>query len=793
MLRHNLLLFYRNLKRFRNAFLINLVGLATGLACFLLIYLWVEDELSVDKFHINDRQLYQVMKNNTTAQGIETDEDTPGLLARVLNEELPEVEQAVSVFPPAEHTFNGILSITDVHSKAKSKFADYDFFTIFSYPLLHGNKEEILADKYAVAISEDMAMNLFRTTENVIGKTVTWKGERLEGEFLVSGIFQRLPDNATISFDIVFSYDLMLEKFPNFVKWGNSGPSTYVLLKEDTDVADFNTKIAGFVKSKHEESTLTLFARPYSDRYLYSDYKNGELAGGRIAYVRLFSIIAIFILFIACINFMNLSTAKASKRLKEIGVKKAVGARRKTLVAQYLTESVSLTSLSMGLSIVLVFLFLPLFNGITGKQITLRFDTQFMAVVFGIILFTGLVAGSYPALYLSGFKPVGVLKGGNILLKNSVKELWARNGLVAFQFVISMVLIVSVLVVYRQMEFIQAKNLGFEKANVISFTSEGKLAEDPETFLAELKQIPGVAQASYMDGDLIGLHSGTTGVEWDGKAPNETVDFELLGVGYDLIETLGIEVKEGRGFSRDFGAEQTKVVFNESAIESMGLTNPIGKNIRLWGEEMQVIGVVKNFHFESLYENIKPFFFRLSPTSNRNILVKIEPGALQTTLPRLEKFYRTYNLGIPFEYRFLDEDFQQLYAAENRVSIISQYFAGIAILISCLGLFGLVAFAAERRTKEIGIRKVLGASVSGIVAMLSKDFVKLVLIAIAIASPIAWWAMNKWLEDFAYRIDVEWWIFAVAGVAAVGIALLTVSWQAIRAAVANPVDSLRDE
>jgi len=792
MLRHNLLLFYRNFKRFKNAFLINLVGLATGLACFLLIYLWVKDELSVDKFHINDRQLHQVMKNNTTPQGIETGEDTPGLLARDLREELPEVEQSVSVFPPAEHTFNGILSVADAHSKAKSKFADNDFFTIFSYPLLHGNREEILADKHAVAISEDLAMNLFHTTENVVGKTVTWKGERLEGEFLVSGIFRRLPANATIPFDIVFSYDLMLEKFPNFLKWGNSGPSTYVLLKEDTDVADFNTKIAGFVKSKYEESTLTLFARPYSDRYLYSEYKNGKLLGGRIVYVRLFSIIAVFVLLIACINFMNLSTAKASKRLKEIGIKKVAGARRKTLVAQYLTESVLLTALSMGLGIVLVFLFLPSFNGITGKQITLQFDTRLTLVVFGITLFTGLVAGSYPALYLSAFKPFGILKGGNLPLKNSVKELWARNGLVAFQFVISMVLTVSVLVVYRQMEFIQAKNLGFEKANVISFTSEGKLAEDSETFLTEVRKIPGIAQASYMDGDLTGLHSGTTGVEWDGKDPNQTVDFNLLGVGYELIETLGIEVKEGRSFSHDFGSEQTKVIFNEAAIESMGLTDPVGKNIRLWDEEMQVIGVVKNFHFESLYENIKPFFFRLSD-NNRNILVKIKPGALQETLPKLEQFYRTYNLSIPFEYRFLDENYQQLYAAENRVSILSRYFAGIAILISCLGLFGLVAFAAERRTKEIGIRKVLGASVGSVVRLLSRDFIKPVLLAIFIASPISWWAMNSWLEDFAYRIEIQWWMFALAGLAALAIALLTVSWQAVRAAVANPVDSLRDE
>jgi ABC-type antimicrobial peptide transport system permease subunit len=492
---------------------------------------------------------------------------------------------------------------------------------------------------------------------------------------------------------------------------------------------------------------------------------------------------------------MNLSTAKAIRKAKEVGIKKAMGAARRTLVVQYLGESILMSLLSLLAAILIVDLLLPQFNGITGKHLIFHFDTSLILTLITIMLFTGLVAGSYPALYLSGFNPAITLKGGISFLrnKNGSGEIWARNGLVIFQFMISVVLIVSVLVVYNQMRFVQSKNLGFDRDNIISFPAEGKVAESTETFVSQTKMIPGVMNASYMDGDLTALHNGTTGVEWEGKSPDEVVDFEFLSVGHDLIGTLGIEIKEGRNFLSNNPSENSKVIFNESAVESMGLTDPVGKNIKLWGEEKEIIGVVKNFHFESLYENVKPFFFRLSAKGNRNILVKIKTGTEQETLARIEKRYKEYNPGLDFEYKFLDEEYQNLYVSENRVAVLSQYGAGIAILISCLGLFGLASFTAERRLKEIGIRKVLGSSVFGIVCLVSGDFSKIVLAAIFIALPVSYFASSEWLGTFAYKIELQWWYFMASGFIALLIAWITVGTQALKAARVNPIQCLKDE
>nr|WKN36551.1 ABC transporter permease [Tunicatimonas sp. TK19036] len=794
MFRHNFILTLRNFKRHTSSFTINLVGLSTGLACALLIYLWVNDELSIDKFNEKDSQLYQVMNNRTDDRGITTGETTPALLARTLAEEMPEVESAVAVFPPADHTYKGILSLDETYVKARSKFADHDFFRIFTYLLLQGDKDQVLSDPTSVVLSEELAGQLFPDIDNVVGKTVTWKGDQHSGDFRVAGVFQSPPANASIQFDMVFSYELMQQVYDGFENLGDNGPSTYVLLKENADVAEFNDKIVNFLKLKNEEDLTTLFIRPYSDRYLYSDYENGVLVGGRIEYVQLFSIIAIFILVIACINFMNLSTAKASRRLKEIGVKKAIGANRKTLFMQYLGESMLLTCLSLILALILVLLVLPQFNHITGKQLAFHFDRDLILSVVGITLLTGFIAGSYPAVYLSGFNPVAILKGGGSLgrSRSSVGELWARKGLVVFQFTLSILLIVSVLVVYQQMKFIQSKNLGFNRDSVITFTAEGKVAEEPETFLSEISQLPGVVNASYLDGDFISIHNFLRGLEWEGKTPGDVTDFYMLRTGYDLVETLNMELTEGRAFSRDFSAESSNVIFNEAAIESMGLTNPVGQTVRVRGEEKQIIGVVKNFHFESLYESVHPFYFTLSDRAE-NIVVKINTGTAPETLAQLGEFYQEFNQGVPFDYRFLDEDYQKLYASENRVSILSSYFAGFAILISCLGLFGLVAFTAERRLKEIGIRKILGSSNFGIVRLLSDDFTKMVLIAIGVALPISYFIARDWLADFAYKIDLVWWYFAGAGLAALLIAWFTVGLQTVKAARISPTQCLKDE
>ena len=790
MLRHTFLLIYRNFRRFRSTFYINLIGLSSGLACALLIFLWVSDELSVDKFHEKDAQLYQVMERQQQADGITTQTNTPGLLAESLAEDMPEVAHSAAV-APAEWFGDITLSVGEKNIKAPGQFAAKDFFTLFSYNLSQGEESQVLAAKNAVVISESLAQRLFGTTENVIGKTLDWHLLQFTRPVIVSGVFADIPSNSTVQFDFVLSFEAFKEIFPDVLSWGNNGPHTFVVLQEDTDVTAFNEKIEHYLNGKYEENDYrTLFARPYSDGYLYGTYENGVQAGGRIEYVRLFSIIALFILVIACINFMNLSTAKASRRVKEVGIKKAVGASRTTLVTQYLSESFLMSFLSLLTAIVLVGLLLPQFNLITGKQLSLDFTVPLVLSFLGITLLTGLLAGSYPALYLSGFNPVTVLKGK---LNSSVGELWARQGLVVFQFTLSVILIVSVWVVYQQIEFVQNRSLGFEKEHLISVPLEGRAAVNVTTFLEELKRVPGVVSAASMQQSVIGNLSSTVGLDWEGKDPDEIVQFQNFSVSHDLIETIGLEMADGRSFSRDFSTDTSAIILNETAIQLMGIDQPIGATVNLWGENRQIIGVVKDFHYESLHEPVKPVFFKLNSSGMMTTIARLEAGKERETLAQLQDFYRTFNPGYSFDYQFVDADYQALYAAEQRVSALSKYFAGLAILISCLGLFGLAAFTAERRLKEIGIRKILGASNFGIVRLLSGDFTKMVLVAIALALPISYWVAQWWLEGFAFGIALQWWYFAGAGGVALLVAWFTVGLQTVKAARVNPADCLRDE
>lgn len=787
MFRHNLLLIYRTFKRFKTTFFINLIGLSTGLACALLIYLWVNDELRVDKFHENDHRLYQVMENVEQAGSFITRQTTAGPTAEALANEMPEVEAAVTTTWISSFT----LSVDENNIKAKGLYASADYFKLFSYEIIQGNKNQVLSDKTSIVISEALARRLFGTTENVIGKVVEWQHEK---QYQVSGVFKNIPKRSSVQFDFLLPFKTFWDDNEWVTNWFNTAPQTYLLMKEGTDIEQFNHKIADFVRTKTEgrANHRTPFATRYSDAYLYNQYDNGVQAGGRIEYVRLFSIIALFILFIACINFMNLSTARASRRLKEVGIKKAVGARRRTLVVQYLSESTLMSLLSLVLALLLVVLFLPKFNDITEKQLSLNFNVTFILSLLSIVLITGLVAGSYPALYLSGFNPAIVLKGK---LNSFMGELWARKGLVVFQFTLSVILIVSVWMVYKQIEFVQTQHLGYEKDNIILFEKEGQLdeAEKLETFLSEIKHIPGIVDASSSEHDMTGHNGGTYGVEWPGKDPDDRTEFERMAVNYGMIEMLGIAMKEGRTFSKEFGSENTKIIFNEAAIEFMGLTDPVGKVVKLWGEDKEIIGVAKDFHFDSFREEVKPLFFRLAPNNTWNIMVKIAAGREKEALAQLQQLYQEFNPGFALDYQFLDEDYQALYVAEQRVSTLSKYFAGLAILISCLGLFGLAAFTAERRIKEIGIRKILGSSELGIVYLLSSDFTKMVITAIVIALPVSYFIAKIWLENFAFKITLEWWFFIGAGLLALLIAWLSVGFQTIKAARVNPTQCLKDE
>jgi len=786
MIKHSLLLIYRNFQRNRGYFLINLFGLATGLACTLLIYLWVRDELSVNKFHALDDRLYEVMEHQQYADHVMTTTSTPGILAETLKEEFPEVEYAATTTWIEPFT----LSIKDHNVKAEGYHVGSDFFNMFSYPLLQGQPDQVLMDKFSIVISRDLATKLFGEEEKmVVGKTVELQHDK---SFIVSGVFENLPSSSSVQFDFVLTLEFYKDDNDWLLSWGNNGPSTIIVLREGSDAEAFSDKIADFVKGKDEESNVTLFLQRYSERYLHGRFENAVQSGGRIEYVQLFSIIAIFILVIACINFMNLSTARASRKAKEVGIKKSVGAARASIITQYISESLIMSLSSAILALCFVWLFLPQFNLITEKKIVLTLlDPQLLKWLGGIVLFTGLLAGSYPAIYISGFRPAAVLKGQ---MHGTWGELWARKGLVVFQFALSVILIVSVLVVYKQIDYVQTQNLGYEKDRLIKFPTEGTTETNKETFLKEVRRIPGVVSASSMGHSLIGRDNNTSGLEWEGKHPEDEILFENVASNYGLIETLGVELVEGRTFSEEFGADSTKIIFNEAAIRVMNMEDPIGKTIKLWDRyDMEIIGVVKDFHFQSLHEVVNPLFFRLSPRFNWNILIRLEAGKEREAIAALTEFYSQFNPGFTFEYQFQDQEYAKQYAAEQRVASLSFYFATMAILISCLGLFGLATFTAERRIKEIGIRKVMGSSAANVVLLLSGDFTKMVLLSIVIALPISYWLLNQWLDRFAFHIELGATYFIVAGAIALITAWLTVASQAIKAANINPARCLRDQ
>lgn len=784
MYQHNFKLAYRNFFKYKTQFLINLTGLSTGLACVLFIFLWVSDEQKMDKYHDNDQRLYQVMSNQTDANGIRTWKGVPGLLLEEIQAEVPEVEHAVAMTDAHEYT----LSVGDAYHKVDGKFASPGIFDVFTYPLIKGNKKTALQDKSSIVITEDLANRLFKTTD-ILGKDIKWHFWGREKIVTIAGVMKNLPQNTSEPFDFILSWDYYHDDLISYKNWGNYYGRIMVVLNSPSDRVPVNEKVDAILKKKQEDNSVDLFLAKYSDRYLYSNYENGQQAGGRIEYVNLFSIVALFILFIASINFINLSTAKASHRTKEIGVKKSLGATRNSLIVQYFTESILLSTISLIIAFCLVYLLLPQFNYLSQKDLSLVLNNEIIAVAMSLIAIVGILAGSYPALFLSGFNPIDILKG-KIVRKPG--EIRGRNTLVIAQFSLSIILIVAVVVVYQQMEFVKNKNLGFDKENLIYFEREGKLIDDSETLINELKNTTGISNVA-LSGFMVGGGNSTGGVSWEGKSPDDQVQFWEVRSGEGSVDIMGMELIEGRDFSEEFGADSMSVIFNEQAIKAMGLTDPIGKTIEHYSGQKQIVGIVKDFNLLSLHSKVEPMIMLYAPKQTHFIMAKIVPGTEVSSIGRIEELYNKFNSGYVFKPEFIDQDYQALYTSEERVGVLSRYFSGLAILISCLGLFGLAAFTTERRMKEIGIRKVLGAGEFKIVYLLSSDFTKMVLISILIALPISFFIVQSWLEGFAFRIDLEWWFFAGAGLLALVVAWLTTGLHTIKAAIANPVECLKDE
>ena len=795
MIRHNFLISYRSFLRHKSSFLINLLGLTSGLSCALLIFLWVQDELRVDQFHENKAHIYQIMQKNFMVDELKVLDWSPTPMAPALKEEAPEIVDATNY---KLHWYNnGILAYEDQHLKATPMYADTNFLNVFTYPLVHGNKHEVLKDKHAAVLSESMAIKLFSSTTEAIGKTISWEKKvgniaDMSGIHTVTGVFKDLPGYGTDQFDVIFTFDYYLETNPNARLWENDQATACVLIKEGADIEELASKMDA-LSAANVDWERSFFLRKYADRYLHGNYVNGVQTGGRIVYVWVLSGIALLILIIASINFMNLSTARATIRVKEIGVKKTLGASRKSLIAQFVTESVFLSMCSLVFAILLVSAFLPQFNLITAKQLTLALDPNLWLGFLIITLFTGLLSSIYPALYLSGFQPVEVLKGK---IQTSWGEIWSRKSLVVFQFAISLILIISVVIIYKQMNFVFSQNLNFDKDQVITLKGNGPLQDKVESFLSEARALPQVVQASNSNNKLVGGASWTGGISWEGRPDDLSFIINVFTSNHYFLETFDIRLKEGRTFSPKLISDTAKVILNEAAVKGMGLEDPIGEIITFWGEKVEIIGIVEDFVYQSAYEGIQPCIFRLMGKAfhvGDNLYIRIKAGQEKEAIAALGELYEAFNPGYIFDYRFLDEEYQDLYQAETKVASLSKYFAGLAILISCLGLFGLAAFTAERRNKEIGIRKILGASVWGIVRLLSTDFTKMVLIAILIALPVSYLIASNWLEGFAYRIDLQWWYFVGAAMLTLIIAWLTVSFQTLKAARINPAECLRDE
>ncbi|HWZ01970.1 MAG TPA: ABC transporter permease [Mucilaginibacter sp.] len=787
MFRNYLKIAFRNLKKDKQFTFLNVLGLSAGIACTLLIYLWVHDELSYDKLFANDSRIYQVMEHRKNSGSQSLSDESSGLVSDALKAQDGAVEYAAAV-APADWFPKSTLTVGDKNIKASGQYAGKDYFKIFSFKMIEGDRNSVLDAKTSIVISKDLAKRLFNTTKNVIGKGIKVQQDKM---FFVSGVYE-LPVHSSQQFDFVQSFDYLGDVQTWVKTWGNGGPHNFVMLKQGEDVNAFNKRITNLLTKNTGDTSRRPFAMRFADNYLENTFNHGSRVGGRGEYVRLFSLVAIFILVIACINFMNLSTAKASGRMKEVGIKKVIGAERSQLIMQFLSESTLLAFFTTLFAVGIAWLLLPQFNQLTGKDIHMEFDASLILTLIGMALFTGIVSGSYPALYLSKFQPLAILKGK---INSTFSDLIARKGLVVFQFTISVVLIVAVLVVYQQIQFIQSTNPGYQKDNVVRFSSEGNLAGKEEIFSAALRNIPGVVNASFTQHNLVGRNFGTNGLSWSGNITDQTVYFEGFFGGYNFIETMGMKMAAGRAFSKNFGAEYTKVILNETAVKIMNLKDPVGKNVKISGGNFQIIGVVKDFHFESLHETVVPAFILLAGGTNPayKIMVRIKNDHQKETIVQIQRLYESYNPGLPFTYSFLDEAYQKQYETEVRVSMLSEYFSVLAILISCLGLFGLVAFTAQKRQKEIGIRKVVGASVNSITFMLTKDFLQLVFIAVLIASPLAYYLMSQWLNGFAYRINIGPVVFLIAISSVILITILTVSFQAIKAALVNPVKSLRSE
>ncbi len=770
--------------------IINITGLSVGLACFLLISLWVFDEWSFDRFHVKPDNLYRVEADKFEAGEVVYMPITPTPLQPYLKETLPEIVHATRYSPMG----------TIIIQKDDNRFhddqichVDPDFLKMFCFPLVEGDPFSALSDVSSVVITRSMAEKYFGENPPI--------GEILiidEKEYIVSGVLEDIPDNTHFQFDGLLPFATREER-PSDNIWYMSGLYTYIQLDPAADPGGVQEKLRHVIRDHHAVSKCLLYLQPLTRIHLFHGehlYIPAWERAGEIKYVIIFSVLGLFLLVVACVNFMNLATARSSKRAQEIGVRKIVGATKSNMTIQFLSESVVLAFLALFCAIALVELALPAFNDLSGKSLDLKFTgagTMLPYMLF-VAVMTGILAGLYPALYLAALHPEKVLKSYQ---KSGRSNVLFRRILVIGQITLSVVALIGTAVIYRQLNYVRNSELGFDKDYLMYMSSAPAVNDKYETIKNELIQYPNilaVTRGSLPTESVTATHRW----EWEGKNPDEEVQIHPMMVDYDYIEILGLEILQGRSFNREFTADENGFVVNEEAVEIMGFMAPVGQVFTLGGRKGTVLGVVKDFHYGSLHKKIGPAVLTIKPVGHvrpwhRYICVKIKPTDVRETISFIETTWKKHTDSVPFRYRFLDDTIGNFYRTEYKIDIIVRVFAAIAIFVSCLGLFGLAAFAAELRTKEIGIRKTLGATVTNIARMMTREYLYLVVIANVIAWPVAYYLMNRWLEGFAYRTRLGWDIFLVSGALALIIALLSVGFQAIRAATADPVKSLRYE
>lgn len=783
---------FRNLYKNRGYSLLNIVGLAVGVACASLIFLWVEDEVTFDHDVPNRKYIYKVMENESHADLLYTSSNLPGPMAAVLSDEVAGVKYASRI---TGDPGSALITANTKSFYEKGDYVDSTFLLITDPVVLRGSVESALNDLSSIVVTERMALKFFGTTD-VLGKTLTLDKDKL---FTITAVVQNPHPNSSFTGDWIARYELLESKYPWLKDWSAMASITIVELFPDADVKSINEKITKVLKNRNPEKSNTCFLFPMSDWHLYNSFSNGTPDGnGQIRYVRLFTIIACIILVVACINFMNLATARSEQRVKEVGVRKTLGAGRRILISQFLVESLILAFVSVFVSLIIVYFILPSFNMLVGKELALRLnDAWHIGALLAVSVVCGLLAGSYPAFYLSSFNPIYVLKGMKI--KTSVGSGFIRKGLVVVQFVVSVTLMIATVIIYQQIDYTKQRDIGYSTKQTIYLEMRGAVRDNFNAIRTELisKGIAENAAMSIKPVIRFGWYDDSH-YSWQGKDPNNDVSILTEAVTPEYISTIGMTLEEGRDFNSDAKTDANNVIINESLAKLISDHSVVGEEIAKGDYHMKVVGVVKDFVYGNVYrKSHTPVILTVNPdVSNflRILTIRLKASSdLPRTINEIEKIMKPYNQEYPFEYTFMDTAFDKLFKTEALVRNLAGIFGVLAVFISCLGLFGLASYTAQQRSKEIGIRKILGATVGRITSMISADFIKLIVLSFIIAFPMAWWMMNLWLQSYEYRTPIYWWIFLLVGLITLFCTLLTVGVQTLKAALRNPTEVLRSE